>query len=239
MRQWGTSRPSHYDQTDPDLAKYRSFWRRGLRTVAMQGIFRGIVTSQVSVNVEASPRLEELQGRFVLVANHSSHLDAPVLVQNLPARLRKHLAVGVAADYFFDDVVRRGFTRILFNAFPIDRAGSKKHAGLSARLLSAGIPVLLFPEATRSRSGKIQQFSSGVAALAARQQAPVLPAALIGTFDAMPKGRSWPVPGRPSVTVAYGDPLWKTENETSEEFALRVQRTVAELHARYSDTEEG
>lgn len=238
MSDRSTSKPGQRTQPERELAKYRSRWRSALRAVVMHTIFRAIVNSQVSVSAVHSPQLNDLDGSFVLVANHSSHLDAPVLVQNLPRRLRKHLATGVASDYFFEQPLRKAFTRVLFNAFPIDRDRSGRNSGLSARLLNAGIPVLLFPEATRSRTGKIQKFSPGVAALAGGQQKPVVPAALVGAFEAMPKGRSWPLPGRPPVTVAYGAPLWKVEDESAEEFALRVQQSVAELYAQHDAARE-
>lgn len=220
-------------QTNKPLARYHSRWRSAVRLLVTRVLFRAFVASLVSMRSIRSPRLGEVDGGFVLVANHSSHLDAPVLLLNLPRRLARHLATGVASDYFFTHPVLKAFTRIVFNAFPVDRDRSGSNSGLSARLLEAGIPVLVFPEATRSRSGRIRKFSPGVAAIAAAQSLPVLPAALIGTFEAMPKGRRWPVPSRPPVTVVYGDPMYMLPDESRADFAGRIQQTVARLYARH------
>lgn len=218
---------------DDELVRYCSRWRSAVRLVAMRILFRAFVASLVRVRAVRSTQLDQIDRSFVLVANHSSHLDAPVLVQNLPTPLVRYLATGVASDYFFNHPVPKLFTQLLFNAFPIDRDRSGTNSGLSGRLLDAGVPVLVFPEATRSRSGRIQKFSPGAAALAAGQDVPVLPAALIGTFEAMPKGRRWPVPGRPQVTVVFGDPLRATADESRTAFAGRIQRAVADLYAQH------
>lgn len=218
---------------DQDLAKYRSGWQAVLRYLAMRGVLKALVSAEVRVHAVRSPRLAEVENGFVLVANHSSHLDTPVIAQHLPWRLAKHLSVGVAADYFFTNPVRKAFTRIMFNAFPIDRDGSRVNSGLSRRLLQHGVPILVFPEATRSRTGRMRKFSPGAAALAMANGDPVLPVALIGAFEAMPKGRNWPRPGRPLVTVVFGDPLYGAEQESASAFTRRVQQAIADLYAAH------
>jgi 1-acyl-sn-glycerol-3-phosphate acyltransferase len=216
-----------------DDGLYRSRWRSALRVVFTRVLLRALIASLVSVRTIRSPGLADVDGGFVLVANHSSHLDAPVLAQALPQRLAKFLATGVASDYFFTRALPKLFTRTAFNAFPIDRKRGGPNSGLSGRLLKAGIPILVFPEATRSRTGRMQDFSLGPAALAMAQRVPVLPVALIGTHEAMPKGRRWPIPGRPPVTVVFGEPLWGSADETYAAFTGRIQRTVAALYAQH------
>jgi 1-acyl-sn-glycerol-3-phosphate acyltransferase len=58
---------------------------------------------------------------------------------------------------------------------------------------------------------------------------PVVPIAIVGAYQAMPKGRSWPRPGRPPIRVRYGKPLYPQEGETHQQLSLRMQQAVAEL----------
>src|SRR5699024_6931224 len=106
------------------------------------------------------------------------------------------------ADYWFDHWHRRIFVRTMLNAFPIDRGGSRKHSGTSRRLLRSGVPILVFPEGSRQKTGRMSDFKPGAAALAIGVGVPVVPAAIVGGYEAMPKGRYWPRPGRPPVRVA-------------------------------------
>jgi 1-acyl-sn-glycerol-3-phosphate acyltransferase len=172
-----------------------------------------------------------VRGPFVLVANHTSHLDAPMLAEGLPWAQAKFLSTGVATEYFFNVWYKRLFVRLLFNAFPIDRDGSRKNAGLSRRLLRSGVPILVFPEGGRQKTGRIGDFKPGGAALAAHVGVPIIPAALIGGYEAMPKGRSWPKPGRPPVGVVFGEPIMSVEDEAVVDFMERARDAVTTLYA--------
>ena len=81
-------------------------------------------------------------------------------------------------------------TRLFFNAFPVDRKGLRNRKGLAGLLLSEDVPLLLFPEGTRSRTGAMKGFTPGHAALSISRNVPVLPIALVGAYAAMPYGAS-------------------------------------------------
>ena len=130
-----------------------------------------------------------------MVSNHSSHLDAPLLIGALPRQLARYVAAGAAADYFFDVWWRKGLTALFFNAFPVDRTGLRGKRGMATSLLDDGVPLLLFPEGTRSRTGEMGNFKPGAAALCISRDVPCLPVALVGASDAMPRGASWPRQG--------------------------------------------
>ncbi len=219
---------------DPSL--YKSSWRSLVRAVLQRGIFRALVSSAVTQKRVVHPDVAKVRGAFLVVANHSSHLDAPMLMQGLPYRQGRFLSTGVAREYFFEVWQRRIFVRWFFNAFPIDRDGSRKHSGISRTLLKAGVPVLVFPEGTRSKTGRMGNFKPGAAALAGSVGAPVIPAALIGAHEAMPKGRNWPKPGRPPVGVVFGEPIYHREGESALALTQRIQESVRELYReRYSE----
>lgn len=213
-----------------NTALYKSSWRALVRAGLQRVIFRAVLHSAVTPVATVEPGVKKVKGAFLLVANHSSHLDAPMLAQGLPFAQGKNVSTGVAHDYFFTTWYRRWFVRWMFNAFPIDRDGSRTHSGLSRELLKGGVPVLVFPEGTRSKTGKMAEFKPGAAALAIGCQVPVIPAAIIGAHEAMPKGRNWPTPGRPKVGVVFGEPLYPREGASAMSFNTQIQDAVKRLY---------
>ena len=73
------------------------------------------------------------------------------------------------------------------------------------------------------------EFKPGAASLAITENIPVIPAALIGAHEAMPKGRSWPKPGKPPVGVVFGAPMRAEEGESALSFNARIQEAVGTL----------
>ena len=216
-------------RTVPGMSRTATAAVDGARLVLQRLVLRPLVRSVVSVEVEGADRLRGLETPYVVVANHSSHLDAPLVLGALPARVSHRLAVAAAADYFFDARWRATLTGLVFNAFPVDRDGTRGNRGLAAQLLDEGTPLLLFPEGTRSRSGTMAPFKVGAAALAVTRGVPVVPVGLVGAYDAMPRGRSWPLPGRPPVKVVVGEPLHARDGESPRDLTQRVALAVQRL----------
>ena len=229
------SRGEGWEKPTGELAKYRSGGRAALRFVLQRVLFRAVVNSAVTPQVQVHRRVKSIRGPFVLVANHTSHVDGPLLAMSLPWTQARFLSTGVAADYWFDHWHRRLFVRLMMNAFPIDRGGSRKHSGTSRKLLRSGVPILVFPEGGRQQTGTMAEFKPGGAALAIGVGVPVVPAAIIGGYEAMPKGRSWPVPGRPTVRVVFGDPMIALEGESAVEFSTRIHDRVKDLYDEHHD----
>lgn len=213
-----------------DLGKYSDFPQAAGRFVAQQMVMKPYVWAAVNVHTHGERHLEGLDAPFLVIANHSSHLDTPLIYGALPRRLSRNLAAGAAADYFFKRKVRSLPTRLFFNAYPIDRGGMRAHRGMSGKLLDDGVPLLIFPEGTRSRTGAMAKFKTGVAALSSQHDIPVLPIALVGSYAAMPYGAKLPVAGRPDVHVVFGTPLKANPGESTGAFNERLYRYVVELH---------
>ncbi len=229
------SRGEGWEKPTGELAKYRSGGRAAMRFVLQRVLFRVVVNSAVTPQVQVHRRVKSIRGPFVLVANHTSHVDAPLLAMSLPWTQGRFLSTGVAADYWFDHWHRRIFVRLMMNAFPIDRGGSRKHAGTSKKLLRSGVPILVFPEGGRQQTSTMSEFKPGAAALALGVGVPVVPAAIIGGYEAMPKGRSWPVPGRPPVRVVFGEPLLAREGESATDLTSRIHDRVKSLYDEHHD----
>ncbi|MEU5314124.1 lysophospholipid acyltransferase family protein [Streptomyces sp. NPDC021562] len=205
------------------------------RFIAQRGLLKPLVWSLTSVTVLGRERLAEVEDAYVLVANHTSHLDTPLIMGALPRRLARYLAVGAAADYFFDVWRRRGLTALFFNAFPVDRTGTNTRAVSAKALLNRGVPLLIFPEGTRSRDGSLGAFKPGAAALASSAGVPVLPVAVIGAHAAHPRGSNWPKPGRLPVGVVFGEPLTALPGESRTEFTERVRSAILTLTEENAD----
>lgn len=135
-------------------------------------------------------------GGCVVVANHSSHADTAVLLAALPASARP--VFGAAADYWFDVPARRFVATSLAGILPVRRSGDGNYAALLAAAgpaLKAGRTVVIYPEGTRSTDGAIGEFRSGAIRLARDCGVPIVPVAIAGTADVLPKdGRYSPAP---------------------------------------------
>lgn len=148
------------------------------------------------------------EGPVILAGNHLSFADHFFGVLFLP---RKVISLG-KAEYFTGRGLKGLFSRAFFSGVgtvPIDRSGGKaSEAALRTglRILSEDQVLGIYPEGTRSPDGRLYKGKTGVARLALESRAPVIPWAMINTFEMMPPGRPIPKLGiRPGVK--YGKPL--------------------------------
>jgi len=146
-----------------------------------------------------------VKGGCVVVANHSSHADTAVLLAALPPAAQPVFVA--AADYWFDVPVRRFIAGSLAGVLPVRRSGGGSFEAMLAAArpaLQAGRVVVIYPEGTRSMNGAVGEFRSGALRLARECGVPVVPIALTGTADVLPKGgRYSPAP----VQVRIGEPV--------------------------------
>jgi len=229
-----TEKASRSGSPDRTFDRFTSKSMAAARYVAQRILLGGVVRGVTSVQILGRSELDGLRGAFVVVANHTSHLDAPLVFTTLPRRLARYLAAGAAADYFFDVKWRKGLTALFFNAFPISRSGMERRTSEARALLGRGVPLLVFPEGTRSRTGAMGQFKSGAAALAASADVPCVPVAIIGAGLAHPRGSKWPKVGRPPVGVVYGAPVFASAGENPSDYMRRVRTEVQRLHDEHS-----
>jgi 1-acyl-sn-glycerol-3-phosphate acyltransferase len=215
--------------------RYTSPLMAGARFVAQRGVLKPFIWRKADVTVLGAERLDGMRGPYVAVSNHSSHLDAPLIIGALPGKLGRYVAAGAAADYFFDVWWRKGLTALFFNAFPVDRSGLRGRRGLATSLLDDGVPLLLFPEGTRSRTGEMANFKPGAAALCISRDVPCLPIAIYGASEAMPYGRTWPGKGRPPIYVTFGEPMRPDDGESVAGFSERIAKEVRGLYDEAQD----
>lgn len=214
----------------------RSPVARAVRAAGQAAVLRPLVHAEVTPRVSGLDALATAPEPCLLVANHSSHLDTALLLSVLPPERRSRLLVAAATDYFFDSWWRAVGSAIAFGTVPLDRT-SGASATTPLEVLAGGWSLLVFPEGTRSTDGRQAPFKTGVARLAATADVPVVPIGLRGAFRAMPRGRSWPVPGRPAVAVRFGSPMRPARGEDgaaedargfTDRLATEVRRLVTE-----------
>ena len=208
MKRWQYEPAADLDQTiierlrnfprQPDMLVYavRSF-------VAL--IIRGLLRTYCRFEIIGEEHLRSNRS-FVLVANHSSHLDTVCLLAGLPLRRLHRAFPAAAADYFFKSVPRTWIATVIVNALPFARQAHVRHSlAICGELLAnAGNVLIIFPEGTRSVTGELQEFKPGIGALVAGRDVAVFPCYLDGAHRAWPKGKRIPRPRK--VRLIIGAP---------------------------------
>jgi len=159
-----------------------------------------------SFTVTGAENLSDLALPALFIANHSSHVDTLSILRALPAPIRSKLAVAAAADYFFSNRLLAISLPLAINAFPFTREGSiRTSLEYCGELIDKGWSVLIYPEGTRSTSGRLLDFKPGIGYLATGLGVPIVPVAVSGGYQILPKGAVWP--HRHQVRVHFGAPV--------------------------------
>ena len=201
---------------------------RVVRETIQRFLLEPLMTYYTRRKVSGRERFDDLNAPLVFVANHSSHLDTPTILRALPWKWRHRTAVAAAADYFYRDRRIASLVSLLFNTVPVQReGGGDGELAHIDKLLDDRWNLLLFPEGTRSRAGRLKRMRSGAAVLAARHDSVIVPIHVTGTRDAMPPGQVWPRRKlwrrRYPVQIAFGDPIRPVDGESARDVTARVQ----------------
>jgi 1-acyl-sn-glycerol-3-phosphate acyltransferase len=179
--------------------------------------------------VERIPR----SGAFIVVANHCSNLDPPMLGWATGHQVGRIV-------HFMAKIEMRGWPVIGWLAtqsgvyFVRRGEGDRAAQRFSLEALADGRPIAVFPEGTRSRDGRMRDFKDGAAYLALRSGAPVLPVGISGSQGMFP-GRSR-LPHRTRVTIRIGEPIslsdgtsGRVDRDLLATATARLRAAVAEL----------
>ena len=235
MSEWEYHPPPDIDATIAEAL--RSFPRQpdmliyGIRSVAAL-LLRLWLRLYHRLHIEGRENLPE-HGSFILVCNHTSHLDTLCLLSSVPLRKIHRTFPAAAADYFFSSLPRTAISAVLVNALPFERqAKGAESLTVCAELLgNEGNILVIFPEGTRTMTGEMGRFRSGIGRLVVGTDLPVLPCHLAGGLKAWPKGKAFPRPSQ--LVLRIGTPrnyahLAKT-SESVVEICRDVQESVAKL----------
>jgi 1-acyl-sn-glycerol-3-phosphate acyltransferase len=229
------------EPADLDIGWTRTSVASRLRELLICGVLGPLMDLYTRRRVVGRERLKDLTGPAVFVANHNSHMDTPVILRALPGQWRRRTAVAAATDYFYAKRRNAVAASLAFGTVPLDRSSG---AGVGAdqtghleRLIRDGGSLLMFPEGTRSRDGRVGRLRSGAALLAAEHVLPIVPIYVSGTRAAMPRGHRWMVfkAGRPGprhqIEVRFGTPITPRAGERPSEVMERVRLFLAECGA--------
>lgn len=148
------------------------------------------------------------KGPFIVCANHSSHMDTPALMLGLN-RPFQDFNMLAAKDHFQPNPNKRSFAQRLMNLILVDREAKpealKRLLHECEQAKANNKILIIYPEGTRSKEGNLRPFKSGTVYLAYKLNLPIIPAAIIGTGEALPKNQ-WLV--RPkSIHIHYGEAI--------------------------------
>ena len=215
-----------------DLPWARSRPARVARELILRGGFGGLLGYYTRRRTTVGERLDSLRPPVLFVANHSSHMDTPLILCALPKPWRQRTVVAAAADYFYRDRRAAALVSLAFNTVPVRRkGGGSENLGHVEGLLADRWNLLLYPQGTRSRAGHAARLRSGAALLAARHQLAIVPIRVAGTHAAMPPGQSWPrrrvwQPRYP-VEVSFGEAIRPRSAHERDEVMERLQAFFA------------
>lgn len=165
-------------------------------------VFRFYIRLQVKGN--SFKDIYKKYPKLLIISNHASHLDATSIAAAIPRRYWLNLYIAAAKDYFFSNPLFTFFSQHCLGAIPIDRKDRKGEAvNLIVKLLTDldRMWLILFPEGTRSKDGKIQEFKRGVSIFSERTQTPILYIYIEGNLDLWPKGAFFAKPGKLIIHV--------------------------------------
>ena len=216
MKKWLHDSERHVDQAPID--RLRQFPREpdmlvyGLRSFGAL-IIRGLLHIYNDFEIIGHQNLRTNRS-LVIVANHCSHIDTLCLLAALPLRKLHRAFPAAASDYFFQSVPRLWAAAILVNALPFARQARVRQSLSFCRevLANPGNILIIFPEGTRSTTGEVGEFKSGIAALVAGRDVAVAPCFIDGSFQAWPKGKRFPAPAKSSIGRWNASQLSRSRN---------------------------
>ena len=205
MKKWRYHSSRDLERTPLD--RLREFPREpdmlvsGLRSIVAL-IIRGLLRIYNRFEIVGHENLRTNRS-LVIIANHCSHLDTLCLLAALPLRKLHRAFPTAASDYFFQSVARLWIAAVIVNALPFGRQMRiRQSLSLCQQLLaSPGTILIIFPEGTRSITGELRAFKSGIGALVAGRDVAVVPCLIDGSFRAWPKGKRLPRPRKVRLIV--------------------------------------
>lgn len=174
---------------------------------------------------------EHLLPLALYASNHTSFMDTPVIFSSLPFQFRILAKQSLWRWPFIGWHLRRS------GQIPVDDDAGGSVAGLNhaIRVLKTGMPIFIFPEGGRTRDGSVQPFMRGPAYIAIRGRVPIVPMALIGTYELLPMHTSHFRP-RP-VKLVIGEPIDPTGYtiRQTEELTARLRAEILKLYEKHAE----
>jgi long-chain acyl-CoA synthetase len=217
---------------------------RWVRAAFIEAVMRPLVHFLAKPRVVlAADLVAQVQEPILIIANHVTTYDGPLLQYALPGRVRRHIAAAMSGEMLDDFRHFRNpetgrfslfgpaawfLVTALFNVFPLPRLRdfqrSFMHAG---EALDRGYHVLIFPEGTRSAAGQLARFRPGIDLLVKQSNTAVLPMAIRGLGELKARGRGWFRSG--AIEVSAGELIRFAPETTEATITDRLHKEVEKL----------
>lgn len=181
-----------------------------------------------------SHNVENIKEPVILVANHQSNFDVPLLLRKIkvktaPASESKYVfGIGTKGKTrLYRKFVKGLFTRVFYNAYPFGESiGTDLSMEFTGEMLDRGNSIIIFPEGQRTKKGEIIKFKRGVGFLAVNMRAPIVPIKIEGAHKVLPAHKIIPKFGKCRIT--YGKPL-RVEDLSYARATKLIEEKVKEL----------
>lgn len=183
-----------------------------------------LIVCRIRLTVEGIDKVDPY-GNYILVSNHASMFDIPVLMNTFP-----HVRIMFKKELSY--VPLWGWALRWGYHIMVDRkkgAEAVKSLDRAANDIKAGGQVLLFAEGTRTRDGKLQSFKRGAFSLAAKSGVPIVPVTINGSYKILPKG-SFDI--RPAHIMVIVDPPIETTSLQTRDDEMKMMEDVRGIIAR-------
>ena len=210
---------SLFDRGGRKQHRIAQFWARGvLRAVGIRVLVAG------QEKVQACPAA-------VYAANHLSAIDIPVLYSHIPGQFRIMAKRELFRYPFLGGYLKRS------GQIPIvlgDAHASMRSLNRAGEAVRKGMPLVVFPEGGRSKTGELQDFMGGAFYVAIRAQVPVIPVAIVGGYELLPINSFHALPG--TVGLVFGEPVPTAglRLRDSAQLSARVRVEIARLYDQFS-----
>jgi long-chain acyl-CoA synthetase len=226
----------------------RWIWRpaiQAIRVLFQESVMRPLIWLLAAPAVSRPGKISSAQP-LLLIANHVTAYDAPLLLYALPATMRRRVAIAMSGEVLED--LRHGRNQenwflnllapfayclitVLFNVFPLPRgAGFRRSFAHAGEAMDRGYNVLVFPEGRRSSDGTLQPFRAGIGLLARESTATILPVALKGIGELKQTKARWFRSGR--LEIFIGEPITPDTQVAPEVLAQSLHDALAVLLQR-------
>lgn len=157
-----------------------------------------------------------MTGGMIMAANHMSNWDPPMAGTYMPRPVAY-----MAKEELFSPAIAGAIIRSLY-AFPVKRGAADRAAIKTALgILKQGLCLGVFPEGTRSKTGKLGKAEAGVGLLAAMSKVPVVPTAIIGTNKIFQNGGLLP-----QIKIIFGEPMYFTGKANDKEALAAFSQSI-------------
>jgi long-chain acyl-CoA synthetase len=198
-----------------------------IRFVVYHVFFLPLTLIMCRVRTIGVEKLAKVKPPVLFVSNHVTDVDAALIISALPWRWRYRMAIAMAGEILREWRVNSklwyALGAALFNVFSLPRqSGFRQSFAYAGEAVDRGFSILIFPEGTETKDGRIQPFKAGIGLLVSELSVPVVPVMLRGLFEVKQRDQRFVKPG--TVSVTFGEPITFTAGESAADITNELDR---------------